>query len=282
MPQEQANSFPYKELIDAIVNPPAAYETSGLPFWDDAHISKSMLAAHLEPDADGASRKHAFMDNSANWIVSLIGKQGGKILDLGCGPGLYAKRFADRGFCVTGVDFSSRSIAYAKEHCEGEGHAFIYRDYLTIDYDSLYDAAVLIYCDFGVQPPENRKALLKKVYRSLKPGGLFIVDAHTARQYEAFADSLSVEYSNSGFWRAEPYLCIRRSAAYPSRNYLEQYTIVTAGGSSTYNIWNHGFEPQEIKDDLLDAGFALVTLYGDAAGAKLTEESLTVCAVCRK
>lgn len=282
MPQEQANSFQYEALIDAIANPPAAYETSGIPFWDDVHISKSMLAAHLEPDADGASRKHAFIEKSADWIVSLMGKQGGKILDLGCGPGLYARRFAGRGLCVTGVDFSSRSIAYAKEHCEGEGHAFIYRDYLTIDYDALYDAAILIYCDFGVQPPENRRALLEKVYRSLNPGGLFIVDAHTAKHYAAFTDSLSVEYSNGGFWRAEPYLCIRRSAAYPDRNYLEQYTIVTAGGGSTYNIWNHGFEPQEIKGDLLDAGFASVTLYGDAAGAKLTEESLTVCAVCRK
>jgi len=31
--------------------------TSGEPlFWDDPHISRQMLAAHLDPDIDAASR----------------------------------------------------------------------------------------------------------------------------------------------------------------------------------------------------------------------------------
>ncbi|MGE5494383.1 MAG: methyltransferase domain-containing protein [Burkholderiales bacterium] len=29
-----------------------------------------------------------------------------RLLDLGCGPGIYAELFAKKGFCVTGVDFS--------------------------------------------------------------------------------------------------------------------------------------------------------------------------------
>ena len=36
-----------------------------------------------------------------------------KILDLGCGPGLYAELLAKKGHSITGVDFSENSIQYA-------------------------------------------------------------------------------------------------------------------------------------------------------------------------
>jgi 2-polyprenyl-3-methyl-5-hydroxy-6-metoxy-1,4-benzoquinol methylase len=83
------------------------------PFWDDEHISKGMLEAHLNPDWDVASRKHSLIDRSVQWLSSII-PAGGKILDIGCGPGLYTKRLSDIGYDVTGMDYSKRSIAYAK------------------------------------------------------------------------------------------------------------------------------------------------------------------------
>lgn len=275
-------TIPYKKLVETIGNKPIAYETTGIPFWDDENISKSMLALHLNPDVESASRTHEFMDRSVDWIVSLLGKQDGRILDLGCGPGMYAKRFADKGFSITGIDFSQRSIAYASENYGSEKSEFIYQDYLTIDYDKDFDLTILIYCDFGVLSPENRVALLKKIYRGLKPGGLFVVDVHTSYQYKEFTDSLTVENKNGGFWRADSYINIKRKASYPNQNYLEQYTIITAEDCATYNIWNHGFEPKELEETLLNAGFASVVLYGDVVGANITDESPIVCAVCRK
>jgi 2-polyprenyl-3-methyl-5-hydroxy-6-metoxy-1,4-benzoquinol methylase len=96
-----------------LLQKPALWQRSDEPFWDDEHISKGMLEAHLNPDWDAASRKHSYIDSSVKWLSSLI-PANGKILDLGCGPGLYAKRFSDMGYTVTGMDFSKRSIAYAK------------------------------------------------------------------------------------------------------------------------------------------------------------------------
>lgn len=273
---------PYKRLIETIGNKPKAYETTGIPFWDDQHISNSMLSFHINPDVESASRTSEFMDRSADWIVSLLDRQSGRILDLGCGPGLYARRFCESGFRVTGIDFSKRSIAYAKDNFGSDKNEFIYRDYLTIDYENGYDLAILIYCDFGVLSPENRTALLSKVFRSLKPGGIFIVDVHTTKHYKEFTDSLTVEYENGGFWRSEPYINIKRNASYPNHDYLEQYTIITSKDCSTYNIWNHGFEHQEFKEILLNAGFSSLELYDDAAGLTLSDQSSTVCAVCRK
>ncbi len=57
--------------------------------WTDEHISKEMLKYHLNEDVDLASRNRAFVDKSADWIISRfdIGAQT-KICDFGCGPGL--------------------------------------------------------------------------------------------------------------------------------------------------------------------------------------------------
>ena len=81
-------------------------------FWDDEHISKGMLEAHLNPNWDAATRKPEFLDKSVNWITKIAPSSQYKfLLDLGCGPGLYAERFNSARYSVTGVDFSKRSIA---------------------------------------------------------------------------------------------------------------------------------------------------------------------------
>jgi 2-polyprenyl-3-methyl-5-hydroxy-6-metoxy-1,4-benzoquinol methylase len=83
-------------------------------FWDDPHISKGMLEAHLNPAHDMASRRSQTIDRSVDSLVKTVNiPQAAYVLDLGCGPGLYAQRFARRGFHVTGVDYSRRSIEYA-------------------------------------------------------------------------------------------------------------------------------------------------------------------------
>ena len=49
-----------------------------------------------------------------------------KILDLGCGPGLYASRLARLGHRVTGIDFSPASIRYARQQAEKAGLSCTY------------------------------------------------------------------------------------------------------------------------------------------------------------
>src|SRR5512143_116208 len=75
-------------------------------FWNDPHISAQMLQFHLDPNTDAASRRPETIDRSIQWMNdSLALKAGDSILDLGCGPGLYASRFARAGLHVTGVDY---------------------------------------------------------------------------------------------------------------------------------------------------------------------------------
>ena len=69
-----------------------------LELWNDEHITKGMLEAHLDPNTDAASRNKMFMDKSIDWIVSHFKiNNTSAIIDFGCGPGMYTTRFAEWG-----------------------------------------------------------------------------------------------------------------------------------------------------------------------------------------
>lgn len=274
----------YKQIIEHFKNKPYPYETTDVAFWDDDYISQSMLKAHLDPYADGASRQHVYIEKSADWIAHFLRKDRNKLLDLGCGPGIYAELLSGKGFRVTGIDYSNRSIAYAKQSAMQKDMDinYLYQDYLSIGYEAEYDVVILIYCDFGVLPPKERESLLGKIYNALKPGGVFIVDAFTITNYTDFHENTMVTYEDKGFWRPEPYVCIQRNAEYNHQNYLEQYLIITENHCQTYNLWNHAFSSDELTSLIQQAGFGHIDLYADVTGITFTSSSKTVCAVCKK
>lgn len=276
----------YEKLLAQLSARPALYAPSSAPFWDDAHISKGMLKAHLNESVDSASRNRAFIEASARWIARIAdGGTKKTLLDLGCGPGLYATQFAEHGFTVTGIDFSRRSIEYAQRAAAKSGQAITYRyqNYLEIAYESEFDVVTLIYCDFGVLSPSDRQCLLGKIYRALKPGGCFIVDAFTARYFADFTQSQRIEYQDQGYWSCEPYVCLQQNIRYDEEHtFLEQYHVITANAIERYAIWNHAFEKNEMINLLRSHGFSEVDVYGDVAGAELTTDSPTLCAVGRK
>src|SRR5512144_287311 len=78
---------------------PAPFEictTSEL--WTDEYVSAQMLSFHLNPDVDLSSRKMAFIERSVDWLVSHFDITSGvRVIDFGCGPGLYTSRLAERG-----------------------------------------------------------------------------------------------------------------------------------------------------------------------------------------
>lgn len=275
-----------KKIIEFLKNQPILYAESDDAFWDDEHISKHMLAAHLDPDCDSASRKQAGIIASVNWISELCGgSEKKKLLDLGCGPGIYAELLAEKGFQVTGIDFSKRSINYAidssnKKHLNITYH---YQNYLHINYDEEFDVAILIYCDFGVLSPENRSILLRKTYRALKPGGILILDAFNEPYVKSFEEIQNISYQPGGFWAAEPYALIQRNHYYrESRNTLEQYLVITENNCKCYNIWNQIYTQDMFAKEVTEVVFETVSFFDDVQGKEYTCLANTICGVFRK
>jgi len=262
-----------------LLTKPALWQRSGEAFWDDEHISKGMLEAHLNPDWDAASRKHSFIDTSVKWLSSVI-PAGSKVLDLGCGPGLYAKRLTDIGYDMTGMDYSKRSIAYAKS--QDSKTEYIYQNYLEMDYAGIFDAVILIYCDYTALTPDERKTLVNKVYAVLKPGGLFILDVFTDKFFSKKTNKTSWTLcENGGFWSAEPHICLEATYLYEKNTVaVDQYIVITNGGVKEYLTWNTAYSAEKLTDELLP--FKIKAMYGDVGGSPYTGEGETLCAVLEK
>lgn len=259
-------------------NKPAPFTPGESLFWDDPHISKQMLEAHLNPDIDAASRKPETIDRSVKWLVKALGlKTDASLLDLGCGPGLYASRFAQAGFNVTGVDYSHRSIEYASNHARENNLQITYRcqNYLELDDDSLYDAAFLIYGDFCPLNPQQRAVLLKNVHRALKPNGCFVLDVSTREHRRKHGNRNAWYAAESGFWRPGPHLVLEEGFNYPEQSiWLDQYTVIEADGKVTvYRNWFQDYTPETITDELSDGGFSVESLWGDLKGEPYTPAS---------
>ena len=275
----------HKQLFDYLKNRPKEYEADSAMLWNDEHISKGMLEAHLNPDTEAASRKYNFINESVKWISTICNVNGQKkLLDLGCGPGIYAEKFNERGFDVTGIDFSKRSIEYARQSATSKEKKieYIYQNYLDIEYENQFDIVTIIYCDFGVLKLSDREKLLLKIRRALKPDGKLILDGFTKYNYSDFFESQRISYEDNGYWSAVPYSCIERTFRYDEASlFLEQYIIITETTCKCYNNWNYAFDKNCLRYELEKAGFSDLQFYGDAAGKEFCENSKTICVVAK-
>jgi SAM-dependent methyltransferase len=102
----------------------------------------------------------------------------GKVVDLGCGSGVWLRALARAGFAAVGVDASPSLVRIAHRVAPGaELHvASIYRFALPRCDAVTALGEVLNYCPAGRRrkPPLTR--LFERVAEALRPGGLFVFD----------------------------------------------------------------------------------------------------------
>ena len=272
--------------LTAFMKKPALYEKGTRELWTDEHISKGMLEAHLNPDWDSATRKHEFVRQSVSWISKIAPVQKyPALLDLGCGPGIYAEFFNEACYQVTGLDLSERSINYAINSAQKKNLQITYqlRNYLTLDYSEQFDLVTLINYDFGVLSTENRAKLLKKIYTALKPNGRLIFDINTPQYYDKKEYKTWYFTKEEDFFSPEPHLYLFSFYRYDDQNtFLDQHIVITEQDIKCYNIWHHTFTKDEITQDLRDAGFIIKDLYGNIAGSEYIDDGKEMCVVAEK
>jgi SAM-dependent methyltransferase len=200
-------------MLKAMMNKPAIYEKGTIELWTDEHISRGMLEAHLHPTWDAATRNHAAVRKIVKWISSVApAKEYPYLLDLGCGPGIYAEEFYKTGYHVSGMDVSERSINYARNLAKEKNLPIIYycQNFITMDFKEQYDVATLIYYDFCTLPTEDRVKTLKNIYEALKSGGLLIVEVTTPHHFYDQKEHKSWSYAEKGFYCANLICALNR------------------------------------------------------------------------
>ncbi|HEY3440422.1 MAG TPA: class I SAM-dependent methyltransferase [Paludibaculum sp.] len=261
------------EDLERIHGRPEPFEFyTAADLWIDEYTSAQMLSLHLNGAVDVSSRNTQFIQRSIEWIVSRfrIGKET-KIADFGCGPGLYANELARRGAHVTGIDFSRRSIEYAKAVAAREqlDVRYVTQNYLDFETDDRFDLVLLIMCDFCALSPVQRKVLLKKFHGILKPGGAVLTDVYSMVAFDQREEGSKYEVSASGgFWAPGKYFCFQSTFKYVAASVvLDKYTIVEPERTRTVFNWLQYFSAEELTREFLENGLLVQEFLSDVAGA---------------
>lgn len=110
-----------------------------------------------------------------------------RVLDLACGGGDQAKVFAQKGYNVVGIDIAPSLIDYAQQQFSREKleGTFFVGDMREIDYNSEFDACVILSGSFGFFGDVEDQRLLCSIQRALKMGSkVFIMFKSANRPVE--------------------------------------------------------------------------------------------------
>lgn len=276
--------FEELEEINGRPRPFEFYDASFL--WTDEHTSHQMLSCHLDENVDLASRNVNFINRSVEWICSQFNVGiGVDIADFGCGPGLYATRLAKRQANVTGIDFSKKSIEYARQIARSDQlHIhFVNQNYLEFETEARFDIILMIMCDYCALSPIQRKNLLTKFHRILKPGGIVLLDVYSLSAFDQREEKAIYEKNLlNGFWSPKQYYGFLNVFKYSKEKViLDKYTIVASDEVRSICNWLQYFSPEDLEIEMAEGGFVIKEVYSDVAGTSFDTKSEEFAVVIR-
>jgi SAM-dependent methyltransferase len=113
-------------------------------------------------DADAGKQLRLFMSHLPD---------GGRVLDLGCGPGAAAAAMANAGFIADATDASCEMVALANEHPGVNARQALFDDISGQDiYDGIWASFSLLHA-----PRADFPTYLGALHKALKPGGTFYI-----------------------------------------------------------------------------------------------------------
>ncbi len=188
------------------------------------------------------------------------------VLDLACGTGSLSVLLAKHGYRVLGVDRSEEMLTVAAEKAmelEENQPFFAAQPMQRLKIPEPVDACVcaLDSINYVTKPQDVQKAF-RRVYESLRPGGLFVFDINTPYKLEGLDGQVFLDETEDSY-------CVWR-AVYDKRHSLCRYGMDLFQQAND-GLWERSFEehveraytPEELSQWLTDAGFAQVERFAN-------------------
>ncbi|MBK5142540.1 class I SAM-dependent methyltransferase [Budviciaceae bacterium BWR-B9] len=182
--------------------------------WNNPEFSQRMLENHLSQQHDWASRRLVVIQRQVEWISQQLPDKQAKILDLGCGPGLYTGMLAKLGYHCVGVDFSPASIAYATEQAKKQqiNVEYVLADIRDYQSDQKFDLIMLTFGEFNVFTASDAEQILANATWLLNDHGILVVEVHTYDEVRRQGESLSSWQSHeTGLFSTSPHLLLQEN-----------------------------------------------------------------------
>jgi len=219
--------------------------------WNDPKFSQRMLLEHLSQEHDAASRRFETIEQHVEWIHrAVLSGQPTRILDLGCGPGLYASRLARLGHECVGFDFSPASVHYAQETARQADLpcTYVEQDVRTAHYGQGYGLAMFIFGELNVFRPAEARSILEKAQQALVDGGILLLEVHTFAAVQTLGNTPLTWYSaESGLFLDRPHICLMETFWDVQENVATERYFVVEG--STGDVTRCAASIQAYTDD---------------------------------
>ena len=185
-------------------------------------------------------------------------------VDLACGTGSVTAILARQGLQITGVDMSEEMLTVAWEKCmELENPPrFVCQKLQQLWLPRGVDLAVcaLDSLDYITDPADCAEAI-RRVYKALNPGGIFIFDVNTPEKLRAMDGQVFLDEDDDVYciWRGE----------------FDEETNICSYGMDLFqrkgDLWERSFEEhreyaysqKQLTEYLRQAGFTHIEVYAD-------------------
>lgn len=164
--------------MSAFRQPPAWRLPEGVdaPLWQYTHTPR------LAAEEDAYFSDHPLFRVDARLLDERF-TEPGRLVDLGCGAGRHAIRFASRGFAVAAVDLSRSMLEIVGQKAETAGVRLLRVEAnlcrLGAFPDATFDYALSMFSTLGmIRGREARRRALAEWCRILRPGGRLALHAH--------------------------------------------------------------------------------------------------------
>lgn len=242
---------------------PMPWATGGNLPWNDPAFSERMLREHLDQSHGAASRTEEERAAQLPWLQQKLQLAAGDhLLDVTCGPGLYAVPLAQQGINVTGIDFAPAAVRHARQLADAAGVSdlcqIIEADVHEYSFPAQkFDAAMILYGQLAVMSREDAVKLIQNVGQALKPGGVILLELLNPDQVDK-SDSSWWFTDHQGLWGDGPFLCLgERQWRREERLSLERYYVVhlESGQFDEITLCDQMYSAAEVGELLNQANF---------------------------
>ena len=206
----------------------------------------------------------------AGWVdftQAILEKEGLKprtVADLACGTGSATRILAERGYRVTAVDLSESMLTEAMDKCADLEvlPTFVHQNLAQLQLPRAVDMAVCFLDSLDyILDPADCEAAIRRTYKALNPGGIFIFDVNTPEKLRAMDGQVFLDEDDDVYcvWRGE----------------FDEETNICSYGMDLFQrdgeVWHRSFEEhqeyaysiEQLKTYLKNAGFTQIKVWAD-------------------